>query len=117
MKRRIFLVVLIITVFLQACVPNLPKAAKDLAISVLCDFPAYSGENMCRSVEINQVVMINISEDHADEFSRIWCIELNFIDYTGESGFACVWLVGPSETGEFILSEGPLFSEKCTGLN
>jgi hypothetical protein len=117
MKRRIFFVVLVLEVLLQACVPNLPKAAKDLAISALCDFPTYSGNNRCRKVDINQVVMTSISGNHTDEDSRIWCIELNFVDYTGESGFACVWLIGPSEIGEFKLTEGPLFNEKCTGLN
>ena len=97
------MVVLVVAISSQACVPRLPKAAKDLAISALCDFPAYSGQNRCRSVEINQVVMISISEDHKDEESRIWCIELNYVDYIGESGFACVWLISPSERGGYRL--------------
>ena len=117
MKIRIFLVVLAIAISSQACVPRLPNAAKDLAISALCDFPAYLGQNRCRSVEINQVVMISISDNHTDEDSRIWCVELNYVDYTGESGFACVWLIGPFERGGFRLSKGPMFNENCTGLD
>ena len=116
MKTRVFLLVLCISVFSAACGPHLPRAAKELAVAALCDFPADSGQNMCRSVEVDEVVMINISEDNSIEEARIWCIELNFVDYTGEGGFACLWLIGPDEGGDFHLTEGPLFSEKCAGL-
>lgn len=72
---------------------------------------------MCRRVDIIKFVMIDISENQSYGDSKIWCIELNYVDYTGESGIACVWLIGPSEGGEFQLSESPLFNEKCTGLD
>jgi len=117
MKKKIFLVIMVLAILFQACVPSLPKAAYDLAISALCDFPTYSGQNMCRSVEISHVGIINVSDGHLDGDSRVWCLDLNYVDYTGESGFACVWLTGPTERGGFRLSKGPMFSEKCAGLD
>ena len=116
MKTRVFLLVLGIAVLSAACGPHLPGAAKDLAVAALCDFPVDSGQNMCRSVDVGEVVMINITEGNSVKESRIWCIELNFVDFTGERGFACLWLIGPDERGNYHLTEGPLFSEKCTGL-
>jgi hypothetical protein len=117
MKTRVFLLVFAISIFSTACGSGLPGAAKELAVGALCDFPVNSGQNMCRSVEVNEVVMIKISEDNSNENAKIWCIELDFVDYTGESGFACLWLIGPDEGGDFHLTKGPLFSEKCSGLD
>jgi hypothetical protein len=72
---------------------------------------------MCQKVAITNVVVedtiISISQPKVS--IKEWCIDLKYIDFTGESGFACVWLVGPSEEGEYKLSQGPLFNVNCFG--
>lgn len=117
MKPKLLLIILILMCSSQACENQLPQNAKELAISALCDFPAFSGENMCRRVDITNVMVEDtlISASQSEGSLKKLCIELNFVDYTGERGFACVWLVGPSEEGEYKLSKGPLFNVNCGG--
>ncbi len=117
MKIKILLLLLALSICSAACGSRLPEAARKLAIASLCDFPTNSGENMCRSVKIDEVVEVSSPGDYSLEDAKIWCVELNFVDYTGESGFACLWLFGPDEGGGFQLAKGPLFSEKCTEMN
>ena len=76
-----------------------------------------SGVNMCREVEITRIVMTKIADRQSSEKQSNWCLELNYIDYTGESGSACIWLIGPVGEGDFLLRKGPLFGEKCVGVN
>jgi hypothetical protein len=117
MKPKLLLIILILLCLSQACENQLPQNAKELAISALCDFPAFSGENLCQRVEITNVMVEDtlISASQSEGSLKKWCIELNYVDYTGERGFACVWLVGPSEEGEYKLSKGPLFNMNCVG--
>jgi len=117
MKLKLLLIILILLCLSQACENQLPQNAKELAISALCDFPAFSGENLCQRVEITNVMVEDtlISASQSEGSLKKWCIELNYVDYTGERGFACVWLVGPSEEGEYKLSKGPLFNMNCVG--
>jgi hypothetical protein len=117
MKRLFVFWILIAATLIHACMPTLPQSAKDLAISTLCDFPAYSGENMCKRVEIYQVAFPKTVAGQTDKNLKLWCIELKYVDYTGESGFASMELIGPTDHGEFQLKKGPVFGENCAGLN
>jgi hypothetical protein len=117
MNPKLLLIITILVFSSQACGIRIPQNAKELAISALCDFPAFSGENLCQRVEITNVIVedTSISASQSEEKSKKWCIELKYIDFTGERGFACVWLVGPSEEGEYKISRGPLFDMNCVG--
>lgn len=72
---------------------------------------------MCRRVDITNVMVEDtlISASQSEGTLKKWCIDLKYIDFTGEGGFACMWLVGPSEEGEYKLSRGPLFDMNCVG--
>ena len=100
---------------IQGCGNQIPRTARELAISVVCDFPADSGDNMCQRVDITNVMVENtlVSNIQPEGYIKKWCIELNYIDYIGEQGNACVWLVGPNKEGEYKLSNGPSFNVKC----
>lgn len=100
-----------------ACSPRLPDAAKDLAISVLCDFPAKSGENRCKSVEISLVKFQSGTEYSVPDDLPVWCIEINYVDYTGEKGIALVRMHGPTRRGEFEILGGPVLDEHCNERN
>lgn len=117
MKPKLLLMIMILMCSSQACGNQTPHRVEELAISALCDFPAFSGENMCQRVDVMNVLVEDtlISTSQPEDSSKKWCIELNYVDYTGERGFACVWLVGPSEEGEYKLSKGPLFNVNCVG--
>jgi len=117
MKPKLLLIIVILLCSSQACGIQIPQNAKELAISALCDFPTLSGENVCQRVEITNVIVEDtlISASQSKDSSKKWCIELNYVDFTGERGFACVWLIGPSEEGEYKLSRGPLFDMNCVG--
>jgi hypothetical protein len=117
MKPKFLLMIMILMCSFLACGNQTPHRVEELAISVLCDFPAFSGENLCQWVEITNVIVedTSISASQSEEKTKKWCIELKFIDFTGERGFACVWLVGPSEEGEYKLTRGPLFDMNCVG--
>jgi len=113
--KKIALLLVILTIPC-ACVPRLPTGARELAISALCKSPAISEGNTCRSVLIQRfIVRADARQDteEADAVTRHWCVELNYVDYTGESGSAVVWLKGPNNEGEFELEEGPLFDMPC----
>ena len=117
MKQKLLLIILILQCSIQGCENQIPQTARELAISALCDFPAFSGENLCQRVDITKVTVENtlISNSQAEGYLKKWCVELDYIDYTGEQGFACVWLVGTYEQGEYKLSKGPIFNVKCVG--
>jgi hypothetical protein len=117
MKRTFLLTILLLLCLIQACENQIPETAKDLAISALCDFPAFSGHNRCQSVSITNVMVENslLSNNKPESNLKKWCIELSYIDYIGDQGHACVWLVGPSKEGEYSLSKGPLLDARCVG--
>ena len=116
-KTKLLFVIFLLLGSSHACVTQIPESAREMAISALCDFPAFSGENMCQRVDITKVMVEHslISANQSEGSLKKWCIELNYVDYTGEHGFACVWLVGPSEEGEYKVNQGPLFNVKCVG--
>ncbi len=117
MKPKLLLIIVIIVCSIQACADQIPRTARELAISTLCDFPAESGENMCQRVDVTQVMVeyTLLSNSQPEGYLKKWCIELHYIDYTGGKGIACVWLVGPTDEGEYMLSKGPLLNVKCVG--
>jgi hypothetical protein len=108
----IFLVIISVPL---ACVARLPEAARDLAISALCDYPIFSGRNLCQSVSITRILTgpLEPEIDGGTQTSRHWCIEMKFVDYTGENGSAVVWLMGPLQQGGFTLEDGPLYDQHC----
>lgn len=111
----LFLLILIC----QSCVPQFPDVARDLAISAICDFPPLSGNNMCQRAEITRIVVEDLPESQTPISSgsmRGWCVELNYVDYTGEWGYACIWLAGPNRQGDFLIRKGPVFDMSCPDL-
>ncbi len=117
MKPKLLFIIVLLLCSIQACAGDIPLTARELAISALCDFPPESGDNMCQRVDITKVMVENtlVSNKQPEGYLKKWCIELNYIDYIGEQGYACVWLVGPSKEGEYMLSKGPIFDVKCVG--
>ena len=85
MKPKLLLMIMILMCSSQACGNQTPHRVEELAISALCDFPAFSGENLCQWVEITNVIVedTSISASQSEEKSKKWCIELKFIDFTG----------------------------------
>jgi len=118
LKRPALILIILLMTSSYACIRQIPQAVRELAISALCDFPAFSGENMCQRVDITGIYVedISISNSKSNVKPKSWCIELSYVDFTGESGFACVWLIGPSGHGEFEITRGPYYDVKCTGL-
>ena len=119
LQRVSILVVLIVFILIHACAKDIPHALRDFAVSALCDFPPLSGNNMCRKTEVIRFIeedTINLSSIK-DYHLKYWCVELEYIDYTGESGFASVWVIETSDKGDFILHKGPVFNVNCEGLH
>lgn len=118
LKRPALIVILLLMISSYACTRQIPQAVRELAISALCDFPAFSGENMCQRVDITGIFVEDISDPNSktNVKPKSWCIELSYIDFTGEIGSACVWLIGPSGQGEFKITRGPYYDVKCSGL-
>lgn len=110
-----FSAVLLLMLLCQSCSPSFPKVAQDLATSAICDFPPFSGNNMCKEVEISHIVfeeMPDIRTTRNGNMGR-WCLELKYLDFTGEWGFACIWLEGPDSQGEYSIQRGPNFDNHC----
>lgn len=117
MRKPICVLILLILIC-QSCAPRFPGVARDLAISAICDFPPLSGNNMCQRAEITRIVIDDLpdSQTFPDGSMRRWCVELNYVDYTGEGGFACIWLAGPNRQGDFLIRKGPVFDMSCPGF-
>jgi len=115
MRHLSFWAILPLILLCYACTPQLPKAAQDLAISVLCDFPPLFGNNMCQRVEIMHMQIDDLPDPQNIDIGnmRSWCVELNFIDFTGEQGSACIWLAGPNPQGDYLVQKGPEFEVSC----
>lgn len=112
MKAAAFLLLtLVISLTIRAC---LPKSAKELAISTLCEFPDQEERNTCQRVEIVKVVEYKAGEggDSVDVRPMV-CIEMQFVDFTGEKGVAVVWLAGSSQKALYEVVAGPLFESHC----
>jgi hypothetical protein len=115
LMRNIGMLLVILTLPI-ACAVRLPRAAKELAISALCASPTISEEYTCRSVEIQRIILRSRDSQNADEADsalRHWCVEMKYVDYTGESGSAVVLLKGPTISGGYDLESGPLFDVSC----
>lgn len=113
---RKFGILLVILTLPIACVVRLPRAAKELAVSALCASPTISEEYTCRSAKIQRIVLQSDDSGSTEEeiaAVRRWCVELNYVDYTGESGSAVVWLRGPTSSGEYEIESGPFFDVPC----
>lgn len=108
------MIILILITFFLSCGVEIPAAAKELAISALCDFPPYSGHNICRDVEVTEVYQEHITGGPLKEdFHSCCCMELSYVDYTGHSGFASVWVAAEPDIGDFQVLEGPILSVPC----
>jgi hypothetical protein len=114
-KISILLVFFFTAFTLIGCATEIPTAANDLAVSALCDFPPFSGNNMCRRVEVTHVYQeSNLLEDTINtQYQNCWCVELLYIDFTGEIGSASVWVVEAFEGGEYQILKGPLLAIPC----
>lgn len=114
MRNSIFLIILL-SLTCQCCAPRLPEVAQDLAVSALCDFPPLSGNNMCLKVIITRTVFVELPNTQAIQYGKMrkWCLDLNYLDYTGEWGNACIWLAGPDSQGEYSIQKGPEYDIHC----
>jgi hypothetical protein len=119
LQRVSILAVLIVIILIHACTTDAHQSVRDFAISAICDFPPFSGNNMCRKADIIRF----IEEDAAslastnDGHLKCWCVELEYIDYTGERGIASVWVIESSTKGDYLLYKGPLFDMQCEWLH
>jgi len=112
MKTGAFLILaLVFPLTIRAC---LPRALKDQAIATLCDFPEYDDRTTCEQVEIVNVIEFKtqMGEKEASP-QRIYCVELQFVDLTGESGIAVVWLVASTDNSRYEVYSGPHFESHC----
>lgn len=112
MKKGAFVMfALVFPLTIRAC---LPRALKDLAISTLCGDPGFHERTTCQQVEIVKVVEYKTGSGEPDASpQRIYCIELRFVDLTGESGIAAIWLVSSSDNTSYEVFSGPHLESHC----
>jgi hypothetical protein len=106
---------IVVIILIHACVGDIPLAVRDFAISAICDFPPLSGNNMCRDAEVIRFVEEDAitSSSVVDNNEKCWCVEVVYVDYTGESGFASLWVIESTTAGDYILYKGPMYNVKC----
>ena len=116
MRKRIWLGVFLAAISLAAgCVPGLPDSAWQAAVSAVCTSPLVPGQNMCQGArfigfaELNKDGELFLSLKSSHEY----CVVLDYVDLTGESGTAWVRVSGPDESGEYLADGGPLFDQPC----
>ena len=70
---------------------------------------------MCLQIDISRIVSLELpaSQVIGDENMRRWCLDLNYLDYTGEWGYACIWLDGPDSQGHYSIQQGPEYAIHC----
>lgn len=115
MRKRIWLwVFLFVTGQAAGCIPGLPDSAWQAAVNAVCSSPLVPGQDMCQGVRF-----IGFAElDETELFPALkrtheYCVVLDYVDFTGETGTAWVQVSGPDEGGDYRADGGPLFEEPC----
>lgn len=112
MKTGAFLIIaLVFPLTIKAC---LPRALKDQAITILCNYPVYDDRTTCKQAEIVKIVEYKTSFGEKEARSQsFFCVEMRFVDLTGESGVAVIWLFAPQDNSRFEVYSGPQFGSHC----
>lgn len=112
MKTAAFLILMnVLLLTIRAC---LPKDLQNLATAALCDFPEKDAQTTCQQVEIVNVVEYKENEgDKGNSQAAIYCVELRFVDLTGESGNAIVLLIRNPGSSRYEVYSGPFFEVHC----
>ncbi len=110
-KGALMMFALIFPLTIRAC---LPRTLKDQAIAALCGDPGFNDRTTCQQVEIVKVIEYKTGSGEQDASPQwIYCIELRFVDLTGESGIAAIWLVASSDNTSYEVYSGPHFESHC----
>mgnify|MGYP005848336693 CR=1 FL=1 len=112
MKTAAFLIIVsVLPTTIRAC---LPRDLQNLAIAALCDFPKKDEQTTCQQVKIIDVKEFKASRgDQGKSQPAIYCVELRFVDLTGESGIAVVWLIKHPDSSLYEVYSGPFFEVHC----
>jgi hypothetical protein len=100
---------------LSGCVPGLPETAWQTAVSAVCSSPLVPGQNMCQGVRYIGYAELSEKGQLFPILKRTheYCVVLNYIDFTGQTGTAWVQISGPNDSGDYQADGGPLFNQAC----